>query len=63
MFALMRRMVRVFDRRPRPEVLQGVESYRRALDKASAAVPDDPTMRRVLAEFRRAEERLRARHG
>jgi hypothetical protein len=55
--------VRVFDRRPRPEVLQGVESYRRALDKASAAVPDDPTMRRVLAEFRRAEERLRARHG
>jgi hypothetical protein len=63
MLALVRRIVRVFDRRPRPEVLEDVEKYRRALDKASAVVPDDPTMRRVLAEFRRAEERLRARHG
>lgn len=52
-------LMRLFERSPRPQVLEDAAHYRRVLDKADAAVPDDPRMKRVLREFAIAEERLR----
>jgi hypothetical protein len=59
----LRRLMRLLDRRPSQRVLEDAERYRQVLGKASEAVPDDPRMIRVLREFERAEERLKARDG
>ena len=63
MLALLRRVVRLLDRRPRPEVLEDAETYRRAFKKAQEAMPNDPRMQRVIAEFERAEEAMRSKRG
>jgi hypothetical protein len=60
---LLQRLMRVLDRQPSPRVLEDAERYRRALGKATEAVPDDPRMQRVLREFQRAEDRLKSGHG